>query len=37
MGDDLLRFEDAHDPKGAVYFQVECLADVSICCCDDMA
>jgi len=25
-----LRFEEAHDPKGAVYFQVECLADVSI-------
>ena len=30
MGDDPLRFEEAHDPKGAVYFQVECLADVSI-------
>ena len=26
----MLRFEEAHDPKGAVYFQVECLADVSI-------
>ena len=25
-----MRFEEAHDPKGAVYFQVECLADVSI-------
>jgi hypothetical protein len=30
MEDDPLRFEEAHDPKGAVYFQVECLADVSI-------
>lgn len=30
MGDDPLRFEEAHDLMGAVYFQVECLADVSI-------